>query len=115
MLLCGVFIMVETQLNAAIAALSQKQLDEQSETIGRGGWAGAIESEVRESKMERLLGIHRDRVYAIELGLLSLHKSPSLEQGNEFKELPVIEVWRPSYLNSSLTGTTRARVDSEAG
>ena len=107
MLLCGVFLMVETQLNAAMAPLSQKQLGEQSELIV-SGWAGAIESEVRESKMERLLGIHRDRVYAIELGLLSLHKSPSLEQGNEFKELLVVEVWRPSYLNSSLPGTTRA-------
>ena len=107
MLLCGVFLMVETQLNAAMAPLSQKQLGEQSELIV-SGWAGAIESEVRESKMERLLSIHRDRVCAIELGLLSLHKSPSLEQGNELKELLVVEVWRPSYLNSSLIVTTRA-------
>tara|TARA_B100000945_G_scaffold195546_1_gene157198 strand:+ start:76 stop:294 length:219 start_codon:yes stop_codon:yes gene_type:complete len=72
MLLCGVFLMVETQLNAAMAPLSQKQLDEQSELIV-SGWVGAIDPEVRGSKMERLLSIHRDWVYAIELELLSFH------------------------------------------
>mgnify|MGYP001387472023 CR=1 FL=1 len=94
MLLCGVFLMVETQLNAAMAPLSQKQLDEQSELIV-SGWGGAIDPEVRGSKMERLLGIHRDRVYSIKLEIVSLHKSPPLEQGKGLKELLVVEAWRP--------------------
>ena len=94
MLLCGVFFLGEIQLLAAIAPLSQKQLDEQSELIVTGR-VGAIESKVQESKMERALGIHRDRIYTIELGLISLHKSPPLEQGKGLKELLIVEVWRP--------------------
>ena len=56
---------------------------------------GAIESKVQKSKIERALGIHRDRIYTIELGLISLHKSPPLEQGKGLKELLVVEAWRP--------------------
>ena len=94
MLLCGVFFLGEIQLLAAIAPLSQKQLDEQSELIVTGR-VGDIESKVQKSKIERALGIHRDRIYTIELGLISLHKSPPLEQGKGLKELLVVEAWRP--------------------
>ena len=83
MLLCGVFFLGEIQLLAAIAPLSQKQLDEQSELIVTG-IVGATESKVQKSKIERALGIHRDRIYTIKLGLISLHKSPPLEQGLGF-------------------------------
>ena len=94
MLLCGAFFLGEIQLLAAIAPLSQKQLDEQSEFIVTGR-VGAIESKVQKSKIERALGIHRDRIYTIKLGLISLHKSPPLEQGKGLKELLVVEAWRP--------------------
>ena len=94
MLLCGVFFLGEIQLLAAIAPLSQKQLDEQSELIVTGR-VGAIESNVQKSIIERGLGIHRDRIYTIKLGLISLHKSPPLEQGKGLKELLVVEAWRP--------------------
>ena len=94
MLLCGVFFLGEIQLFAAIAPLSQKQLDEQSELIVTGR-VGAIESKVQKSKIERALGIHRDRIYTIKLGLISLHKSPPLEQGKGLKELLIVEAWRP--------------------
>ena len=93
-LLCGAFFMGEIQLFAAIAPLSQKQLDEQSELIVTG-IVDAIESKVQKSKIERALGIHRDRIYTIKLGLISLHKSPPLEQGLGFKEQLVVEAWRP--------------------
>ncbi len=93
-LLCGAFFMGEIQLFAAIAPLSQKQLDEQSELIVTG-IVGATESKVQKSKIERALGIHRDRIYTIKLGLISLHKSPPLEQGLGFKEQLVVEAWRP--------------------
>ena len=93
-LLCGVFFIGEIQLLAAIAPLSQKQLDEQSELIVTG-IVGATESKVQKSKIERALGIHRDRIYTIKLGLISLHKSPTLEQGLGFKEQLVVEAWRP--------------------
>ena len=94
MLLCSVFFLGEIQLLAAIAPLSQKQLDEQSELIVTGR-VGDIESKVQKSKIERALGIHRDRIYTIELGLISLHKSPPLEQGKGLKEFLVVEAWRP--------------------
>ena len=94
MLLCGAFFMGEIQLFAAIAPLSQKQLDEQSELIVTGRVV-AVESKVQKSKIERTLGIHRDRIYSIKLGLISLHKSPPLEQGKGLRELLVVEAWRP--------------------
>ena len=93
-LLCGGFFLGETQLIAAIAPLSQKQLDEQSELIVTGRVL-AIESKVQKSKIERALGIHRDRIYSIKLGLIPLQKSPPLEQGKGLKELLVVEAWRP--------------------
>ena len=93
-LLCGVFFMGEIQLLAAIAPLSQKQLDEQSELIVTGRVV-AIESKVQKSRIEWALGIHRDRIYSIKLGLISLQKSPPLEQGKGLKELLVVEAWRP--------------------
>jgi len=93
-LLCGAFFMGDIRLLAAIAPLSQKQLDEQSELIVTG-IVGATESKVQKSKIERALGIHRDRIYTIKLGLISLHKSPPLEQGLGFKEQLVVEAWRP--------------------
>ena len=93
-LLCGAFFMGDIRLLAAIAPLSQKQLDEQSELIVTG-IVRATESKVQKSKIERALGIHRDRIYTIKLGLISLHKSPPLEQGLGFKEQLVVEAWRP--------------------
>ena len=93
-LLCGVFFMGEIQLLAAIAPLSQKQLDEQSELIVTGRVV-AIESKVQKSRIERAVGIHRDRIYGIKLELISLHKKPPLEQGKGLKELLVVEAWRP--------------------
>ena len=94
MLLCGVFFLGEIQLIAAIAPLSQKQLDVQSELIVTGRVV-AIESKVQKSKIERALGIHRDRIYSIKLEMVSLHKSPPPEQGKGLKELLVVEAWRP--------------------
>ena len=94
MLLCGVFFLGEIHLLASKAPLSQEQLDEQSELIVTGRVV-AIESKVQKSKIERALGIHRDRVYSIKLEMVSLHKSPPLEQGKGLKELLVVEAWRP--------------------
>ena len=94
MLLCGVFFLGEIHLIAAIAPLSQEQLDEQSELIVTGRVV-AIESKVQKSKIERALGIHRDQIYSIKLEMVSLHKSPPLEQGKGLKELLVVEAWRP--------------------
>ena len=93
-LLCGVFFMGEIQLLAAIAPLSQKQLDEQSELIVTGRVV-AIESKVQKSRIERAVGIHRDRIYGIKLELISFHKKPPLEQGFALKGLHAIEAWRP--------------------
>lgn len=95
MLLCGVFFLGEIHLIAAIAPLSQEQLDEQSELIVTGRVV-AIESKVQKSKIERALGIHRDRVYSIKLEMVSLHKSPPFEKGLRFKEFLFVEAWRPA-------------------
>ena len=94
MLWGGAFFLGDIQLLAAIAPLSQKQLDEQSELIVTGRVV-AIESKVQKSKIERALGVHRARIYTIKLGLISLHKSIPLEQGKGLKELLVVEAWRP--------------------
>ena len=103
MLLCGAFFMGEIQLFAAIAPLSQKQLDEQSELIVTGRVV-AVESKVQKSKIERTLGIHRDRIYSIKLELVNLHKIPPFEQDLGFKEFIVVEAWRPATRIPPLPG-----------
>ena len=94
MLLCGAFFMGEIQLFAAIAPLSQKQLDEKSELIVSGRVV-PLESKVQKSKIERALGIHRDRIYSIKLDMVSLHKSPPFEKGLRLEEFIVVEAWQP--------------------
>ena len=103
MLLCGVFFLGEIQLLAAIAPLSQKQLDEQSELIVTGRVV-AVESKVQKSKIERTLGIHRDRIYSIKLELVNFHKIPQFEQDLRFKEFIVVEAWRPATRIPPLPG-----------
>ena len=103
MLLCGAFFMGETQLFAAIAPLSQKQLDEQSELIV-SGQVVAVESKVQKSKIERGLGLHRDRIYSIKLELVKFHKIPAFEQGLRLKEFIVVEAWRPATRIPPLPG-----------
>lgn len=103
MLLCGAFFMGEIQLFAAIAPLSQKQLDEQSELIV-SGQVVAVESKVQKSKIERGLGIHRDRIYSIKLELVKFHKIPPFEQDLRFKEFIVVEAWRPATRIPPLPG-----------
>ena len=103
MLLCGAFFMGEIQLFAAIAPLSQKQLDEQSELIV-SGQVVAVESKVQKSKIERGLGIHRDRIYSIKLELVNFHKIPPFEQDLRFKEFIVVEAWRPATRIPPLPG-----------
>ena len=102
-LLCGVFFMGEIQLLAAIAPLSQKQLDEQSELIVSGRVV-AVESKVQKSKIERTLGIHRDRIYSIKLELVNFHKIPPFEQDLRLKEFIVVEAWRPATRIPPLPG-----------
>ncbi len=103
MLLCGAFFMGEIQLFAAIAPLSQKQLDEQSELIVTGRVV-AVESKVQKSKIERTLGIHHDRIYSIKLELVNLHKIPAFEQGLRLEEFIVVEAWRPATRIPPLPG-----------
>ena len=103
MLLCGAFFMGEILLFAAIAPLSQKQLDEQSELIV-SGQVVAVESKVQKSKIERGLGIHRDRIYSIKLELVNFHKIPPFEQDLRFKEFIVVEAWRPATRIPPLPG-----------
>ena len=103
MLLCGSFFMGEIQLFAAIAPLSQKQLDEQSELIVSGRVV-AVESKVQKSKIERTLGIHRDRIYSIKLELVNFHKIPPFEQDLRLKEFIVVEAWRPATRIPPLPG-----------
>jgi len=103
MLLCGAFFMGEIQLFAAIAPLSQKQLDEQSELIV-SGQVVAVESKVQKSKIERGLGIHRDRIYSIKLELVKFHKIPPFERDLRFKEFIVVEAWRPATRIPPLPG-----------
>ena len=103
MLLCGAFFMGEILLFAAIAPLSQKQLDEQSELIVTGRVV-AVESKVQKSKIERTLGIHRARIYSIKLELVNFHKIPPFEQDLRLKEFIVVEAWRPATRIPPLPG-----------
>ena len=103
MLLCGAFFMGEIHLFAAIAPLSQKQLDEQSELIVTGRVV-AVESKVQKSKIERGWVYTVTGFTALKLELVNLHKIPPFEQDLRLKEFIVVEAWRPATRIPPLPG-----------
>tara|TARA_B100000579_G_scaffold285839_1_gene236893 strand:- start:126 stop:566 length:441 start_codon:yes stop_codon:yes gene_type:complete len=72
-------------LNAAIAPLSQVDLERQSVYIV-SGIVLSVSSSIRKSKAERSFGINRDRVYKFIFKIKQISKGQELKEGDEIME-----------------------------
>ena len=78
-------------LQAAKVPMSQKELEKESSHIVSGKVI-SVTTKVQKSKFERSLGLHRDKVYTIKLGVESVSKGAGVKVGQEI----LIEAWQPS-------------------
>ena len=85
------FGMGAVDLQAAKRPMSPKELEKESNHIISGKVVSVI-TKVQKSKIERSLGIHRDRVYTIKLKVASISKGTRVKVGQEI----LIEAWQPS-------------------
>ena len=82
------FGMGAVDLQAAKRPMSPKELEKESNHIISGKVVSVI-TKVQKSKIERSLGIHRDRVYTIKLKVASISKGTRVKVGQEI----LIEAW----------------------
>ena len=78
-------------LQAAKVPMSQKELEKESNHIVSGKVI-SVTAKVQKSKIERALGLHRDKVYTIKLKVASVSKGAGVKVGQEI----LIEAWQPS-------------------
>ena len=78
-------------LQAAKVPMSQKELEKESSHIVSGKVV-SVTAKVQKSKIERSLGLHRDKVYTIKLKVASVLKGTGVKVGQEI----LIEAWQPS-------------------
>ena len=90
-LICGVLALGTADLQAAKAPMSSKELEKESSHIVSGKVI-SVTTKVQKSKIERSLGLHRDKVYAIKLKVASVSKGSGVKIGQEI----LIEAWQPS-------------------
>ena len=90
-LICGVLALGTADLQAAKAPMNSKELEKESSYIVSGKVI-SVTTKVQKSKIERSLGLHRDKVYAIKLKVASVSKGSGVKIGQEI----LIEAWQPS-------------------
>ncbi len=78
-------------LHAAKVPMSPKELEKESSHIVSGKVI-SVTTMVQKSKIERSLGLHRDKVYTIKLKVESVSKGAGVKMGQEI----LIEAWKPS-------------------
>jgi hypothetical protein len=78
-------------LQAAKVPMSQKELEKEASHIVSGKVI-SVTTKVQKSKIERFLGLHRDKVYTIKLKVASVSKGTGAKVGQEI----LIEAWQPS-------------------
>ncbi len=86
-----VFALGTVGLQAAKVPMSQKELEKESSHIVSGKVI-SVTTKVQKSKIERSLGLHRDKVYTIKLRVESVSKGAGVKVGQEI----LIEAWQPS-------------------
>ncbi len=94
-----IFVLGVVDLQAAKVPMSQKELEKQSNHIVSGKVISVI-VKVQKSKIERALGLHRDKVYTIKLKVASVLKGAGVKVGQEI----LIEAWQPSTRIPPLPG-----------
>ena len=95
----AVFVLGVVDLQAAKVPMSQKELEKESNHIVSGKVI-SVTSKVQKSKIERALGLHRDKVYTIKLKVASVLKGAGGKVGQEI----LIEAWQPSTRIPPLPG-----------
>ena len=78
-------------LHAAKVPMSPKELEKESSHIVSGKVI-SVTTMVQKSKIERSLGLHRDKVYTIKLKVESVSKGAGVKMGQEI----LIEAWQPA-------------------
>ena len=86
-----VFVLGIVDLQAAKVPMSQKELEKEANHIVSGKVI-SVTAKVQKSKIERSLGLHRDKVYTIKLKVASVSKGTGVKVGQEI----LIEAWQPS-------------------
>ena len=76
---------------AAKVPMSQEELEKESSHIVSGKVI-SVTAKVQKSKVERALGLHRDKVYTIKLKVASVSKGTGVKVGQEI----LIGAWQPS-------------------
>ena len=94
-----VFVLGIVDLQAAKVPMSQKELEKESNHIVSGEVI-SVTVKVQKSKIERALGLHRDKVYTIKLKVASVLKGAGVKVGQEI----LIEAWQPSTRIPPLPG-----------
>jgi hypothetical protein len=92
----GIFLCFGTSAKAAKAPVSPKELTKQA-TLIVVGTVVEVSSNVQKSKIEKGIGIHRDREYRIQLKVEKVSKKDSSKSGAKVKPDATIEViaWKP--------------------
>ena len=86
-----VFVLGIVDLQAAKVPMSQKELEKEANHIVSGKVI-SVTAKVQKSKIERALGLHRDKVYTIKLKVASVSKGTGVKVGQEI----LIGAWQPS-------------------
>ena len=86
-----VFVLGIVDLQAAKVPMSQKELEKEANHIV-SGMVMSVTAKVQKSKVERALGLHRDKVYTIKLKVASVSKGTGVKVGQEI----LIGAWQPS-------------------
>ena len=86
-----VFALGTVALQAAKVPMSPKELEKESSHIVSGKVI-SVTTKVQKSKVERSLGLHRDKVYTIKLKVASVSKGNGVKVG----QVILIEAWQPS-------------------
>ena len=94
-----VFALGTVVLQAAKVPMSPKELEKKSSHIVSGKVI-SVTTKVQKSKVERALGLHRDRVYTIKLKVASVLKGNGVKVDQEI----LIEAWQPSTRIPPLPG-----------
>ena len=95
----AVFALGAVGLHAAKVPMSQKELEQEASHIVSGKVI-SVTVKVQKSKIERALGLHRDKVYTIKLKVASVSKGTVVKVGQEI----LIEAWQPSTRISPVPG-----------
>ena len=86
-----VFALGIVDLQAAKVPMSPKELEKESSHIVSGKVI-SVTAKVQKSKVERTLGLHRDKVYTIKLRVESVSKGTGVKVDQEI----LIGAWQPS-------------------